>query len=158
MKGESPLHNITLSWSVKPFSELSNLEVYKILQLRQAIFIVEQDCPYLDADNTDAEAYHVMGVHDGQLVAYSRFFKAKDGQASIGRVVVSADFRGLGLGYHLMNHAEQFLLSIDTPDRIHLSAQEYLRNFYETLGYEQNGEGYLEDNIPHIPMDKFINT
>ena len=155
MKGES---TITLSWSVKSFAELSNLEVYKILQLRQAIFIVEQNCPYLDADDSDSEAYHVMGISNNELVAYSRFYTSKYGQASIGRVVVSANYRGLGLGFKLMQEAERSLLSIDNPTKIHLSAQEYLRSFYETLGYHQNGDGYLEDNIPHIPMDKFFNT
>ncbi len=158
MKGTSSPQSLPVSWSVKTFTELTNLEVYIILQLRQDIFVVEQNCPYLDADNTDYDALHVMGMHNGELVAYCRFFTSKNGLCSIGRVVVSSKYRGVGLGYILMEQAEKNLLSMDSPSKIHLSAQEHLRTFYGNLGYVQNGKGYLEDNIPHIPMDKFLNT
>ena len=148
----------SINFSCRTFKKLSKIELYRILQLRAEVFVVEQNCPYLDADDSDSEAYHVMGISNNELVAYSRFYTSKYGQASIGRVVVSANYRGLGLGFKLMQEAERSLLSIDNPTKIHLSAQEYLRSFYETLGYHQNGDGYLEDNIPHIPMDKFFNT
>lgn len=142
--------------SVKTFEELSTEELYQILRLRSEVFVVEQDCVYQDVDNKDQKALHVMGVKDGELVAYTRIFKPGDyfNNVSIGRVVVSQDQRKYGLGKQIMQAS---LAAIDQrfpKQPIEISAQSYLLKFYTDLGFTAFGEEYLEDGIPHRRMLK----
>ena len=146
-------------WDWKNWSELSRDTLYEILMLRQAIFVVEQECPYLDTDGQDQFAGHVLGRSNQHvLLGYSRVFLPKsDGQSAvIGRVIVHPKVRGQGIGYELMRQSE--VLAIAYCDhRIHsfsLSAQAHLQHFYGQLGYEITGPGYDEDGIPHLPMQK----
>ena len=141
---------------VKPFSELSNHELYAILKLRAAVFVVEQDCAYQDLDDKDIEALHVMGKENGKLVAYSRIFKAGDyfAEASMGRIVVDSAHRSHGLGKEIVLASEQAIAEHFNDKPVKLSAQSYLQNFYIELGYQAVGEEYLEDGIPHIAMIK----
>jgi len=138
------------------FSQLSLEELYEIMALRQEVFVVEQDCPYLDADGKDKQAWHLLGYsQDQKLVAYTRLID-KGGSykdyASIGRVVTSASVRKEGYGKLLMQESiRQTILLFNNPP-IKISAQVYLDRFYRSLGFEPVGEGYLEDNIPHIAM------
>lgn len=146
-----------LKWRCLSFDALSIYDLYSILQLRQKIFIVEQDCPYLDADGEDHKAIHVLGCHTNTLCCYVRIFPPIEGQgAIIGRVMVHKDFRGKGMGYILMKHAHRYITQ-HFPDNpyIKLGAQAHLENFYGALGYKLSGNGYLEDGIPHIPMIKY---
>lgn len=140
-------------FEIKPFAALSAVEVYQILQLRSEVFVVEQNCVYQDIDGKDAKAWHVLGKADDRIVAYARLFKAGDyfDKPSIGRVVVSGEFRSLKWGHALMQAAiaaceDRFGGSIE------ISAQLYLKHFYEQHGFEAISETYLEDDIPHIRM------
>lgn len=143
-------------WFLKSFDELSTHELYQILELRSAVFVVEQNCAFNDLDFNDQKAQHFFALDEqNTLVAYTRLF-AKDvyyqGYVSIGRVVSSPKFRGLGLGKLLM---EKSILQCqklygDTP--IKIGAQQYLNAFYVNLGFENTGEDYLEDGIPHTYM------
>lgn len=139
---------------VKEFNELSTLDLYRILQLRAAVFIVEQECAYQDVDGKDFQALHVMGGQDEELMAYTRIFPPGTfgRECSIGRVAVSKSARGRGYGKKIMEK------SIGVAERkfgqqpISISAQTYLLNFYKDLGFKEEGQEYLEDGIPHIRM------
>jgi len=142
--------------SVKTFNELTTEELYQILRLRSEVFVVEQDCVYQDVDNKDQKALHIMGIKDGEVVAYTRVFEPGDyfDNVSIGRVVVSQSQRKYGLGKQIMQAS---LAAIDQrfPDKpIEISAQSYLLKFYTELGFNAFGEEYLEDGIPHRRMLK----
>lgn len=139
---------------VKQFNQLTTQELYNILQLRTAIFVVEQDCVYQDLDGKDHKALHVIGRINGDLAAYTRCFNAGDyfDLASIGRVVVAAPYRKAKLGIQIMEASIEAIYRHFGEQAIKLSAQTYLINFYESLGFKTTGATYLEDNIPHIAM------
>jgi ElaA protein len=141
---------------VKTFDELSLQELYDILQLRSEVFVVEQDCVYQDIDGKDKTALHVLGKEGAKLVAYTRCFKAGDyfKEASIGRVIVKEGYRKFGYGHRIMEASVKEIEQRYNTKTIKLSAQQYLTAFYESHGFIQTGEGYLEDGIPHIGMIK----
>ncbi|WP_282160205.1 GNAT family N-acetyltransferase [Ulvibacterium marinum] len=141
---------------VKRFQELSNTELYGILQLRSEVFVVEQQCVYQDLDGKDQKALHVIGHNGGNVLAYTRIFGPGDyvETASIGRVVVRASERKYGYGKEIMKASINAVEQHFGEKKIHVSAQLYLERFYHELGFEQIGKGYLEDGIPHIGMLK----
>ena len=143
-------------FTIKKFNELSIQELYVILQLRAEVFVVEQDCVYQDLDNKDLDAYHMLGVLDTKIVAYARIFKPGDYflESSIGRIVVKKEFRKFQFGYQLVVNSIQFIENNLQQNKILISAQSYLSKFYNSLGFTQVGEEYLEDGIPHIKMLK----
>jgi len=139
---------------IKTFSELTNNELYEILQLRSEVFVVEQNCIYQDLDGKDQKALHVFSVKDNIIITYTRIFKPGDyfKKASIGRVVVLESERKNGHGYKLMKKSIEALKSRFKVDSVSISAQVYLKFFYESLGFKKIGDEYLEDGIPHIEM------
>ena len=143
-----------MNWKLKKFQELTVDELYDVLRLRSEVFVVEQNCVFLDMDNIDQESYHLLGYEGSELVAYTRLVPAgKTGKLpSIGRVVTSTRHRGKGRGKELMEKSisETIRLFGNTP--IKIGAQLYLRNFYSALGFEQTSEVYMEDGIEHIEM------
>lgn len=144
-----------MDFVVKSFQELTTDELYKILHLRSEVFVVEQDCVYQDIDFKDQKALHVLGIKKDKIVAYTRLFKNGDyfENASIGRVVVDANERKFGYGHDVMKVSIQAIKSYFKEEKITISAQKYLTKFYESHGFIQVGEDYLEDGIPHIRMD-----
>lgn len=143
-------------WKIKRFDELSLSELYSVLQLRSEVFVVEQNCVYQDIDSKDEKAIHLLGDIDGELVAYARMFKPNDyfAEASIGRVIVKPSKRELKLGHDLMYHAINGIKTHFNQTKITISAQLYLKKFYQSHGFVQTSETYLEDDIPHIQMKK----
>lgn len=143
-----------LNWKYKSFEELSNTELYRIMQLRNEVFVVEQSCPYQDADNKDFNSFHLCGWHYEKLVAYCRILPPGLAfiEASIGRVVTSPAYRNTGNGRLLMQQAIEKTLQQFSCSIITIGAQLYLKRFYEALEFVQISEMYLEDNIPHIEM------
>ena len=145
-------------WSCLRFDELSTEDLYKILQLRAEIFVVEQDCAYQDVDDFDQGGLHVMGQLSGddeaQLVSYSRLLSpgAKYEGASIGRVITKKSTRGGGVGKKLVLNSLAFCKKHWPGKVITISAQLYLQTFYMELGFETDSEPYDEDGIPHIRM------
>ncbi len=139
---------------VKRFDELSTVELYKILRLRAEVFVVEQDCVYQDIDNKDQKALHVIGYKNDEVVAYTRIFDVGDyfENASIGRVVVAETERQFGYGHDLIKESITAIIDHYKTETIKISAQTYLRKFYTSHGFNQVGEEYLEDGIPHIAM------
>ncbi|MWB93745.1 GNAT family N-acetyltransferase [Flavobacterium sp. GA093] len=143
-----------LEWKIKPFKALTADELYDLLKVRSEIFVVEQNCVYLDLDGKDKKALHLIGEYDGKIVAYSRLFDAgiSFDNASIGRVVVHADYRDKKWGHDLMREAIAGIKSHFGKDKITIGAQLYLKKFYESHGFVQSSEMYLEDDIEHIEM------
>jgi len=143
-----------MEYFVKNFSELTTTELYKILQLRSEVFVVEQDCVYQDLDFKDQKSLHILGVKDNSIVAYTRIFKPGDyfDNASIGRVVVASLERKNNYGHEVMKASIQAIKDYFKVDKITISAQVYLKKFYESHQFKQVGVSYLEDGIPHIEM------
>lgn len=143
-----------LNWQLKTFDELTVTELYHILQLRSEVFIVEQNCPYLDPDGKDFKSHHLMGSIDGNLVAYARLVKpgVSYDEVSIGRVVTSPTYRRGGYGIELMNEAISQIERIYGKVSIRIGAQAYLKKFYESFGFTDLNEPYMEDGIPHLIM------
>jgi len=139
---------------IKPFKNLNTTELYDLLQLRSEIFVVEQDCVYQDLDGKDKNALHVIGTKKDKIVAYTRIFKAGDylAQASIGRVVVLGEERKYGFGIDIMKASIKAIEVQFGETSIALSAQTYLKRFYNSLGFIEKGGEYLEDGIPHVMM------
>ena len=134
-----------LTWKIKRFKELSLDELYNLLQLRSEVFVVEQNCVYQDIDGKDQKALHLIGEDNGQTVAYARLFKPNDyfNQASIGRVVVKGTYREKKLGHLLMDEAIHAINSHFNETKITISAQLYLKKFYESHRFIQTSEMYL---------------
>ncbi len=143
-----------ITWSCKAYAELSNDELYRIMQARLAVFVIEQQCLYQDFDDKDQSAKHLC-AHDSNntLLAYCRLLKpgASFEQASIGRVLTTSVGRSLGLGRQLMQNAIK-IVQHEHNSPIRIGAQKYLESFYQSLGFVTDSPVYLEDNIPHIEM------
>lgn len=145
-----------LHFSCLPFDQLMPGELYAIMALRQEVFVVEQNCPYLDADGKDIEAWHLMGRDErGRLLAYTRLLPegvSYPGYSSIGRVVSAPAARGTGAGRLVMQRSIALCRHLFGPLPVKIGAQTYLLRFYESLGFQSTGEHYLEDGIPHTSM------
>lgn len=139
---------------IKRFNELNTEELYQILRLRSQVFVVEQNCVYQDIDDKDRKALHVLGSYEDKIIAYARLFKAGDyfDNASIGRVVIDADYRDKKWGHVLIHTAIEGIHTYFDEQTITISAQLYLKKFYETNGFVATGAVYDEDGIPHIRM------
>jgi ElaA protein len=147
--------NTNIRWITKTFTELHATELYALLRLRSEVFVVEQNCIFLDMDNNDQKAYHTIGFIGEEVVATTRLFDKNimyDGYQSIGRVVGSPKHRGLGIGKALMQYSIQECERLFGKGPIKIGAQLYLKKFYNEQGFEQSGDVYLEDEIDHIPM------
>ncbi|BBM19206.1 acetyltransferase [Enterococcus avium] len=136
---------------IKSTDELTSQELLTILQIRTAVFVVEQNCPYQEVDEADRQALHVCLEEDGKIKAYARIL-ATDDPIHFGRVLVVKEYRGQQLGRKIV---EKTLKEIEKryPNRVVvISAQAHLAEFYGSFGFKPNSEIYLEDDIPHIEM------
>ncbi|MDQ7959547.1 GNAT family N-acetyltransferase [Flavobacterium lindanitolerans] len=147
---------MSLIWKIKPFKALSLDELYDLLELRTEVFIVEQNCVYQDIDSKDRKAIHLIGEFDGETVAYCRLFNAGDyfDESSIGRVIVKEKYRDRKWGHDLIREAIKAIKENFDEEKITISAQLYLKKFYESHGFSQTSEEYFEDGIPHIEMKR----
>ncbi len=139
---------------IKEFSELSNQELYQILEARINVFVVEQDCPYEECDNKDQNSFHLFYQKEDEIAAYLRIIPAGISypEISIGRVLVQKEYRRKGLGLKMMQAALSFIKNNFEEDAVRISAQEYIIDFYQELGFEVVSDRYLEDEIPHFEM------
>ncbi|MEK9612640.1 MAG: GNAT family N-acetyltransferase [Flavobacteriaceae bacterium] len=140
---------------LKNFNELNLLELHDLFALRSKVFVVEQDCVYLDVDGKDQQAKHILGFESGKLVAYARIFEkgiTYSEYASIGRVVVSESHRSQNIGHQLITYSIQCIDHDEKESSIKISAQAHLEEFYNQHGFQKVGKQYLEDGIPHIAM------
>jgi ElaA protein len=145
---------MNITWYCKSFNELAPDELYSILQLRNEVFVVEQNCVYQDCDDLDRKSHHFMGWQHNKLVAYTRLIPAGVvyEQLSIGRVVTSPSVRGTKTGKELMQRSIDKIQELYGKNSIKIGAQLYLKRFYESLGFIQCSDTYLEDGIEHIKM------
>ena len=140
---------------IKSFEELNKAELYQIIQLRIAVFIIEQDCPYPDLDDMDQDAQHLWIEDAGEIVCYLRVNPAGSRflEPSLGRIVTKKSHSNRGYAEKLIKKAID-LVSEKESRAIRISAQCYLEKYYEKFGFIKASEEYLEDNIPHIEMLK----
>lgn len=139
----------------KPFAELTIYELHDIVALRQLVFVVEQNCCYLDLDGKDKLAWHLMGYDKNELVAYTRLLPkgvSYEDYTSIGRVLTHPSVRKKGVGIALLEKSIEQVEQLFGKGAIKIGAQQYLTAFYQKFGFEVVGEMYLEDDIPHVPM------
>ncbi|MBP7810050.1 MAG: GNAT family N-acetyltransferase [Bacteroidia bacterium] len=143
-----------MKFVLKSFNELTLTELYDMLKLRCAVFVIEQNCNYQDMDDKDQMSYHLIGFENNQLVACARILPkgVSYPEVSIGRVMVDKKMRGTGAGKELMKQAIEHARKLFNADEIVISAQCYLDKFYSDLGFVAEGESYLDDDIPHIKM------
>jgi ElaA protein len=146
-----------MNWSLKAWGELTLDELYELLALRSEVFVVEQTCPFQDIDGIDRVdgTLHLMGWQDGKLAAYARVMApgiSDEQGVAIGRVVTSPSCRGGGLGHQLLSEAVSACETHWPQHSIWLGAQAHLQGFYGRHGFVPEGEGYVEDEIPHIGM------
>lgn len=148
-----------LEWEWCHFNDLTIDQLYSVLAARQAVFIVEQDCPYQDADGIDVVSYHLLGWgNDDQgqrvLAAYARIIPPgiKMPELAIGRVITTQAFRGKGCGKELLKQAVDRAEKTFPDTRMYLSAQAHLQHYYQHCGFDASGDIYDEDGIPHIAM------
>ena len=137
------------------FKQLSLEQLYEILRLRQEVFIVEQECPYLDADDYDQNARHMVGTVDGELVAYARILDPDatfQGFSSIGRIITKKSQRGKGYGKKIIDESSALCKRLFPDHNIKIGAQTYLLDYYQSFGFQPVGEKYLEDGIEHQEM------
>lgn len=141
-------------WYLKAFDALSTKELYAILKERTNVFVVEQNCPYLEVDGKDEASYHLFKEVNGDIAAYLRILPpgVSYTESSIGRVLVKKEYRGQGLAYEMMQKGIDFIHNELQQRDIKIQAQDYLRAFYGSFGFEAVSDVYLEDNIPHIDM------
>lgn len=141
-------------WKIKKFDELNAEEIYEILKIRNQVFIVEQQCPYLDCDGRDMKSYHLFLENNNEIAAYLRIIEkgVSYNEISIGRVLVNSKYRGKGLARDMMKEAIGYISNQLNETSIRIEAQAYLIDFYKSLGFKQTSKVFLEDNIPHIEM------
>lgn len=141
-------------WRFLAFEALTNRQLYAVLQLRSQVFVVEQACLFLDMDDRDAQAMHVLGMRQGCLLAYARCFAPglAGPEAGLGRVLTHPSARGGGLGHALVREAIAQMARQWGAQDIRIGAQAHLSAFYRQHGFEEAGPLYLEDGIPHLDM------
>ncbi len=150
-----------IAWKLSTFENLSTEELYAILQLRQQVFVVEQQCFYQDCDGRDRQAHHLLGLLPGkeqlELVAYLRIIGRENGNKwpSVGRVLTHPDFRRKGLGRKIMRQGLLCIEELYPEMPVYISAQQYLIRFYESFDFSVTSDGYEEDGIPHIEMTRY---
>ncbi len=150
-----------ITWQCKPFAGLTTIELYKILQLRNEVFVVEQNSVYQDCDNKDLQSHHLIAWKGDNIVAYSRLLPPGipyPNAASIGRVVTSPSVRKQNLGRELMSKSLENLYLLFGQIPVTIGAQLYLTKFYESFSFAERGEVYLEDGIKHITMERLFNS
>ena len=147
---------MNLFWHYKEFDQLTSKELYEIFHLRVEVFMLEQNCLYNEVDGKDPKCSHLWCTLDGKIVAYCRIVPpgVSYPEPSIGRVVSHPEFRHLKLGHSLIRNAIQIIENHFETRSIKISAQSYLKKFYEQYGFVQTSEEYLEDNLPHMEMSR----
>lgn len=152
--------HMQITWQLKKFDELTPDELYAALRLRSEVFVVEQNCIYLDMDDSDQKCHHLLGSFNDKLIAYTRIVPPDVfyPQPSIGRVVTSPSVRRMGAGRILMMQSLNAVLGLYGNVPVKIGAQLYLKDFYGSFGFQQVSDVYLEDGIEHIYMVRGVSS
>lgn len=140
-----------INWKVLDFEEINNFHLYQLLKLRSKVFVVEQNCIYQDLDDKDQRAKHIIGILDNQIIACSRIL-FEENIYVIGRIIVEKKYRRKKIGEIIVNKSIRYILNISKKNKIKISAQERLKEFYSKLGFIRKGKNYMEDGILHQAM------
>lgn len=143
--------SVTYVW--KKFCDLTLYELYEILKLRQEVFVMEQQCFYVDLDNKDQNSIHLQGIYNEKLVSYLRVID-EDDRVKIGRVITVVEMRGKGVASAMIEYSLQKIAATFPQKPIELAAQQHLQNFYRSFGFTAISDVYDEDGIMHIDMRK----
>lgn len=146
-----------IDWLIQPFQKLTNENLYDMLMLREEVFTLEQKCSARDCDDLDKKAIHILGIHNGELVAYARVLPPELNQnmnVSFGRFAIKKDFRKKGIAYEMMEVICNYIRDTFPNYPIQCSAQIYIKEFYEKFGFKAIGNVYDDGGIPHITMEK----
>ena len=143
-----------MEWKIKKYKDLTIEELYRILKVRNEVFVVEQNCPYQDCDGKDKHAYHLFLEDNGDVIAYTRILEkgVSYDEVSIGRFLVCEKYRGKGLAKEIIVKAISFIEECLNEKAIRLSGQVYIKDFYKSYGFKEVSDTYLEDDIPHVEM------
>lgn len=143
-----------MEFKLKRFNELTTDELYKLLRVRNEVFVVEQNCVYQDCDNKDYGAYHLFCEKDDEIIGCLRILNrgVSYEEVSIGRVLVKENYRGTGVSRDMMLKALRFIEEELKETEVRISAQVYIKKFYENVGFKIVSDEYLEDEIPHVQM------
>lgn len=143
-----------MKFKIKSFKELTKEELYRILEARIRVFVIEQNCPYQECDNKDQSSFHLFAQGENEIKAYLRIIPAgiSYSEPSVGRVLVNKNYRRSGIGAEMMKKAIEFVKENFPEDKLRISAQEYILDFYRDLGFKVVSNRYLEDGIPHFEM------
>lgn len=144
-----------ITWQCLRFSDLSTAQLYAILKARSEVFVLEQNCVYLDMDGADSACLHLVAwTAEQEVAAYLRLVPPglKFAEASLGRVISSASLRGTGIGKQLLTKALQQLALLYPGQPVRIGAQQYLEKFYRSFGFVTDSAMFLEDGIPHLEM------
>lgn len=143
-----------IEWAVMGLDAMPANTLYAVAQLRSEVFVVEQECVFLDLDGSDDQALHVLGYKAGELIAYARCFApgVKFAEASIGRIATRLQARGNGFGHHLVERAKSAVTEAWGSQPVRIGAQARLKPFYELHGFVDMDKPYIEDGIDHLEM------
>jgi ElaA protein len=146
------MQSLQMNWC--RLDDLTGPQMHAVLAAREAVFVVEQNCAYQEADHLDRQAWHLIAFHGEQIVGYLRLVEpgGRFAEPSIGRVLTTKNFRGTGLGKQLMVNAIAKSRELYRGQSVRISAQAYLKRFYESLGFRPVSDEYPEDGIPHVEM------
>jgi len=139
---------------VKSFDELSPLELHRLYKERTKVFVVEQQCAYLEADDKDLISTHMFKMTDGQVIANARIYETQENKVHIGRILVKKEYRGKGLAKELMQRAIDFMEDTYPGQTIEMMAEEYVQGLYEEFGFEVVSEPLVSEGILHVWMEK----
>lgn len=143
-------------WHFKKFEALNPYELYQIMQLRNEVFVVEQNCVYNECDGKDPKCLHLWCTLNGEIAAYCRIVPpgVSYDEPSFGRIVSKPGYRDRKLGHQMMSFILQVIENYYNTTSVKISAQVYLEKFYEQYGFHQTSEHYLEDTLPHMEMTR----
>lgn len=141
---------------IKHWDDLNKEELYQILQLRTQVFVVEQNCPYQECDGKDLFSYHFIGKVGEQIIATARIIPCESSEVYLGRIVVAEQFRKNDFGKQVVKSCIEFAKGNLSTNKVSMSAQTYLNDFYGNLGFQKIGMEYLEDDIPHVHMEQLV--
>ena len=143
-----------LQWRVLRFNEFTLDELYDLMQLRSQVFVVEQDCVYLDMDEIDRDSLHLLVQENNneKVLATLRIFAGKNNYWHIGRVAVAIEARKRGVAREMMERAVAWIKEQKDVKGVEISAQSYLFDFYRSLGFQKSSEEYVLDGLPHLDM------
>jgi ElaA protein len=139
------------AWKWTTFEELTNSQLYDILQMRELVYTIGQNCDEADMDGVDKSALHLFSYHNDELLAYLRVYQ-KDGKYKIGRVIVNPEYQGKGFGREMMVEAVRYVKENFPGEAVEMSAQHHLEKFYHSVGFKTISDVYIEAGIDHVRM------